>query len=616
MCGLVVLMDSAGTPDKQRVSSALEAIRHRGPDGEDIVSIDSRILMGFCRLSILDLSHAADQPMRAPDDNIIVFNGEIYNFLELRAELETLGHHFRTQGDTEVVLAAYAQWGEAAFTRLNGMWAIVLYEAATGDLIACRDRMGVKPLLYASNGAQQALASEVRALLKALALVPKVNDAMVFDFLAGIELDHTEMTMFEGIISVPAGGLWRIHSNGMVTRKRYHTWDTTTVSTATDPESAATLRALLTDSVRLRLRSDAPTVSLLSGGLDSSLITWLSATVGQHEARTKFRGAFSYGYDDERYAEHDEIERARALVAALPEPIEHYVVKLDPVPTLDELLELTATQEQPCTTPSIIASWRLYQRIRAEGVKVVVSGEGADELFAGYTRRYLPMLVRDHLARGQCMKALALLRSPYVSLAGVLKLLTWHLPESLLVTLLKRLRPNVVTINPSFWRAQSSRLRALLAHHRMPLQQRLADGITHIEMPQILRYTDRNSMHASVEARIPFMDYRLVQFALSLNLNAKISVAGGKQLLRIAFADILPARVLQQPKTHGFGNAEQHLVQAMPLMELLARAPLQAWDYLDKATLQRELTRRQTHPMVWLPISFLLWMTAWHEQKI
>ena len=135
-------------------------------------------------------------------------------------------------------------------------------------------------------------------------------------------------------------------------------------------------------------------------------------------------------------------------------------------------------------------------------------------------------------------------------------------------------------------------------------------------MPQILRYSDRNSMHASVEARLPFMDYRIVQFALSLGLNAKISRNGGKQLLRKAFANIVPAHVLQQPKTHGFGNAEQHLVLAMPLTELLTRAPAQTWHYIDKTKLQRELARAHTHPMVWLPISFLLWITAWYEQKI
>ncbi len=621
MCGLVVLMDAAGKADRTRVAAALHSIRHRGPDSEDIISIDgdsnqARITMGFCRLSILDLSHAAGQPMCAGNGNIIVFNGEIYNFLELRVELETLGHSFRTAGDTEVILAAYEQWGIECFARLNGMWAIMLYDAATGEVIACRDRMGVKPLYYASTGAQQAFASELRAVMKVLNLVPAINDAIVFDFLAGIELEHTEMNMFEGIVSVPAGGLWRIHPNGMVTRGRYHVWDTTTVSAATETQSAETLRALLTDSVRLRLRSDAPTVSLLSGGLDSSLITWLAATVGQHDAHTKFHGAFTYGYADAKYSEHDEIDRARLLVASLPERIEHRIVTLDPVPTLDELLAMTATQEQPCVTPSIIASWRLYQRIRAEGIKVVVSGEGADELFAGYTRRYLPMLLRDALLHGQLLRAFALLRSPYVSPGGLLKILSWHLPEWLLVPLLKHFRPNIATIRGSFWQARASRFRALLPHHRLPLKQRLADGITHIEMPQILRYSDRNSMRASVEARLPFMDYRIVQFALSLNLTEKISRAGGKQVLRNAFANILPASVLQQPKTHGFGNAEQHLVLSMPLVELLARAPEQAWEYIDKVKLQRELARPHTHPMLWLPISFLLWITAWHEQKI
>lgn len=624
MCGLVAVIERSAPANWQRTHEALQKIRHRGPDGDGMLGIDhqgnpvahgdsnTRIILGFCRLSILDLSHGADQPMVCVrTGNRIVFNGEIYNFIELRAELEALGHMFKTQGDTEVILAAYAQWGEEAFAKLNGMWAIVLHEAATGDIIACRDRMGVKPLYYSCDGQRHVLASEIRTVHHAAEKTPAVNHAAAFDFLAGNHIDTTDETLFEGIVCVPAGGLWRINPMGIVTRRRYHTWNTTTSVNAT-PEM---LRDLLTDSVRLRLRSDAPTVSLLSGGLDSSIITWLAATTGQHDARTQFVGAFSYGYTDARYAEHDEIANAQALIAALPQPIKHTIVRMDPIPTLDELLAMAATQELPSTTPSIIASWRLYKDIRAKGIKVVISGEGADELFGGYTKRYLPALVCDMLRSGNVLGAVRVLRSGHVSPVTLLRAMSWFLPQTLLVPLLKRYRPNMATLADGFWREQSARFSHVVARHRLSLAARLRSGITHNEMPEILRYADRNSMHSSVEVRLPFMDYRLVQFALSLAVSAKISAVGGKQILRNAFAAILPTDVVTQRKTHGFGNAEQHQVLAMQLAPLIARAPEAAWEFIDKKALTRALASTHIHPMVWLPVSFLLWMTAWHEQQ-
>ncbi len=622
MCGLVALIERQDPAKWDAAARALSTMVHRGPDGEGFAGINHagkhitygkarpRIILGARRFSVLDLTSGGSQPMRCSiTGNMVIFSGEIYNFLELKNELSNLGHNFSAEGDTEVILAAYAQWGEDAFTRMNGIWGIILYEAESGDVIICRDRLGVKPLYYTKNGDRHAFASEIRALLTAAELPAAINNAMAFDFLAGFEIDHSNDTLFEGVESVPAGGLWRLNKQGDLARRRYHEWPEPSHRDA----STQTLRELLRDGVRLRLRSDSPTVCLLSGGLDSALITWIAAEQGKHAPRTNFAGAFSYGYADDRYAAHDEIGQAMKLVKALPSPMEHTVILMSPFPTLDELLSMAAAQEQPVSTPSIMASWRLYQHIHARGIRVVLSGEGTDELFAGRTARYMPLLLRDRLQSWQFSQVLALLRSPYLRWRDLVKAIAWLLPKRYLVPLIKRHRPNIHLLNTHFWHAQSPRFDALVEHQRLPLEQRLREDVLKLVIPQKLRYSDHNSMRASVEVRMPFMDYRLVEYALNVPAEEKIDVDGGKQILRKAFDGVLPISMTAKPKLHSFGTAEQNQVLEVDFGPLIERAPPVAWEYIDRKALVRALSKRRVHPLTWIPISFLLWLTSWVE---
>lgn len=622
MSALVMVLERQAQAKWDMAARALATMAHRGPDGEGFVGIShtgspaaygdarTRLILGARRFSVLDLSSGGHQPMRCPiTNNLIIFSGEIYNFLELKNELANLGHTFVTEGDTEVILAAYAQWGEEAFTRMNGIWAIILYEAESGDVVACRDRLGVKPLFYAQQGERQVMASEIRALLGAAELPASIHAPMAFDFLAGLEINHTDETVFEGVTSVPAGGLWRLNKQGDVARRRYHEWAEPTHYAA----SPQRLRELLTDSVNLRLRSDAPTVSLLSGGLDSGLITWIASEKAAHAQRTHFAGAFSYGYADDRYAAHDEIAQAMKLVKALPNPMEHTVIRMSPYPTLDELLAMAGAQEQPVSTPSVMASWRLYQHIHRAGIKVVLSGEGSDELFAGRTSRYMPLLLRDRLKKWQLGEVFTLLRSPYLRWRDLFRATAWLLPDRFLLPLLKRYRPAIGMMAPSFWRAQSHRFMPIVNHQRLPLDERLRQDVLNLAMPQKLRYSDCNSMGASVEVRMPFMDYRLVEYALNLPTEEKINAHGGKQILRKAFDGVLPISMQAKPKAHSFGSAEKNLVLEVDFAPLIERAPPVAWEYINRKALVRALSKRRIHPMTWLPISFLLWLTSWVE---
>lgn len=623
MCGLVALLQKDGAADWARAQAALNAIAHRGPDAQALLGISpggqitaeagspAQLLLGFRRLAILDRTPGSDQPMRDPaTGNLLVFNGEIYNFLELRAELEALGERFTQRSDTEVILAAYRVWGEACFARMNGMWALALYDARTRSLCISRDRMGVKPLYWCSDGSRLAFASEIRALTLAMGIArPQVQRALAFDFLAGARTDYTDETLWQGVLQVPPGACWRVAPGGEITRGRYHAWQAQDQTLAPGDDE---LRALFEDAVRLRLRADAPTVTLLSGGFDSSLTTWYAAAHAD-APRTQYQGAFSYGYRDAAYAAYDETSDAAAFVAQLPRPVPHHIVKLDPVPRFEEILGLARAQELPFGTPSIIAGYRLYRSIRTAGFTVVLSSEGADECWGGYTRRYLPMLARDRLRAGKLREFAQLLRSAHLPPALVLNRLAWELPASMLQHLLRSMRPNAASIGSDFWREQSHRIGFIRDYYRQPLAAALRDELVVNAMPQILRFADRNSMAASVEARLPFMDYRLVQAALHTPVAQKLSPLGGKQILRRACASVLPERIHRAPKLLGFGHAEQHCVLQMPTADLLDAAPPEAWEYLDRARLTRALGQQQAHPLLWLPLSFIAWLTVWRQ---
>ncbi len=622
MCGIA---GSIGTQPAnwQNMRHALRHLSHRGPDGEGIAGIRfdgtvstaednaTRLLLGFRRLAIFDPSTRADQPMRChATGNLLVFNGAVYNFLILREQLVACGHTFHSDSDTEVILAAYREWGDTAFHRFNGMWALALYDATRCELLLSRDRMGVKPLYYHQDGNALHFASEIRGLIQLRGSLPGIHPTMAFDFLAGVMTDHQEETLWESIRAVPAGALWRIAQDGSITRGHYHQWPHSTG----EQQDAKALRHLLDDAVALRLRADAPSATLLSGGLDSAAITALAAEHAQ-DTRVQFGGAFSYGYSDAAYSSHDESIRAKALVAALPTAIRHTLLQNDPVASIPELMDLTVAQEQPFTTPSILASWRLYRAMHAHGIKVALSGEGADELFAGYTRLYLPLLARDWLRQGRFREAIALLGSSQLPLAGLLRRLAWQLPLPTLLPLLRWRRPHLASLHPTFWAEHKARFSHVLTQQALPLSMRLRQDVMQQGLPQILRYADRNSMASSIELRLPFLDYRLVAFALSTPIEQQIGAGGGKQLLRQAMQQHLPESVWRQPKTHGFGHAEQYQLHQLDLASLIERAPREAWDYLDRKALTAQWRRPTLHPTAWLPVSFLLWSTARAEGR-
>jgi asparagine synthase (glutamine-hydrolysing) len=582
MCGFVSLVT---TKDQCNIwelgQSALETISHRGPDDRDEIVVNASgnsvqlgeagmVYLGHRRLSILDLSPAGRQPMRCRETgNLIVFNGEIYNFLELRQDLKSLGYTFRTESDTEVVLQAYMTWGSKAFIRFNGMWAMAIYEHKSGDIILSRDRLGVKPLYMSRTPKFAVFGSEIRSIISVLGETPGPDEESLFDFLLLGISDHTCRTFFSGISQIPAGSVVRLSRNGVLQTSYYHQWP---APDSGIPDHEA-LRHLVIDSVLLRMRSDAPTVSLLSGGLDSSIITWISSVKGRGESRSNYCGAYTYGYEEENSSEHDETWAAQDFINKLDPAPSHFVHLARAVPSEADLYELTTCLEEPPSTPSTLAGLRLYRAIRNDGFKVALVGEGADELFGGYTRAYMSRLVRDHLKNCNLSAAIKVLASGQVSTQIVLNRLIWELPATAISTLLRRYRPNARSMSETFWYSMRDRFSELCQDRRLPLNERLRLDVTTTNLPMILRYSDRNSMKWGVEARSPFLDYRLVSLAMSLPLSEKVGYHGGKILLRKAFDGLLPHDTVWKPKTHGFGNAEQFQLPFIDFRELWEGLP-------------------------------------------
>jgi asparagine synthase (glutamine-hydrolysing) len=594
VCGIYGRWNLDGRPvDAGQVRRATTALRHRGPDDEGYLLTDSRtgvyrhcggddtdprisvppvvavagpehdLALGFRRLSILDLSPAGHQPMASPDGGVwIVYNGEVYNYRELRDELRAAGHVFRGGSDTEVVLAAYREWGPACLHRFNGMWALAVWDARARTLLLARDRFGVKPLFYTQGDGAFAFASEVKALVGAHGVPFRPDAAAVVAFAARGSLPSPTAgdTFFAGIRALPAGHVARVTHAG-VSVARFYTPPTEADGAERAPaEAAEGYRELLKDAVRLRLRADVPVGSCLSGGLDSSSIVCLVNRMLQDGGTPPTsigdrQKAFSAVYETEGpYNERVHIDRVLAATGA--EANFTY-------PTADRLLEAAERmvwhQDEPFGSTSIFAQWCVMEAVRARGVTVLLDGQGADEALAGY--RPFDVHVGELLRGGRLGAAAAALRGIH-AVAGVS-------PGRLLaVAAANQLRGMTLADAPRRLRTRRQRtlLRPETAYALQPpprpatgggLQAYLLDALTETSLPHLLRYEDRNSMAFSVEARVPFVDYRLVEFSLTATAGLRIRDGWTKWILRRAMRGVVPDEIVWRRDKVGFETPER-----------------------------------------------------------
>ena len=647
-CGVAAARPLTGH-DLGRLERGTVALRHRGPDDEGYALIAGEgqaqalrgddslpafgaqphiraaglrgesVALGSRRLAILDLGPCGHMPMTDGAGNWIVFNGEIYNYRELREELAALGHGFESQSDTEVLLHAYAEWGEACQPRLNGMWAFALWDQRRRQLFCSRDRFGEKQLYYhATQDGGLWFASEIAPLRLVTQGSERVNEPLAWDFLMYGLADHTAETFFTSIQQLLPGTCLTFRPGEPVGVRRYYDLPSRPALVPGNFSSAAAqLREHLQNSVRLRLRSDVPVASFFSGGLDSASVVALAdrALVGlngssPYKTLRTYTNAYPPGHV------YDETPRVRAALPAM-RAVEAQFVIASRENFESDVLAMVERQEQPFHNLSILASYRLLRLIRErDGIKVVLTGEAGDELLAGYWRVYLPLYLSRLLATGQWSRwrTEAAAWKWQTSLKASGKGFFRKLPRRLRARLQPLRNPVAALLRPEFLRAHAERDEEVTEQWRgLDLNQRLAADLTRFNLPQLLRHLDRNAMAWSIETRVPFLDHRLVEFACALPEEWKMQQGYGKYILRQAMARDLPEAIVWNRSKLGFGMEEQFwLKECLAILEASARLA----DFIDVESLRRRVSEAKppAGQAYWLPISFGLWLQTAYPQ--
>ena len=565
-------------------------LAHRGPDGEGFLLVDARmqghafrhpcaitgvsdlsprLSLGFRRLSIQDLREAANQPLATRGGKQwIVMNGELYNFKELRRLLEGAGYDFHTQSDTEVALAAYDYWGTACFEKFNGMWAMLIVDLARGKLVGCRDRLGIKPLFYAVDAGRLLFASEPKAIARVQCTGPTLHAQRFVDFLRGLPNQVAAFSFFEGICLVPAATFFEIdlastHYTAAPHFRPY--WELSDYVAEAEPPSfeqaKETLAALLQSSVEYHLVADVEVGSLLSGGLDSSMLTRLMAI--SHRQAGTLPQAFSVVFDDPAMDESRYIDMVLHLGG-----IEGRRVRLTTPDAWALIDRVTTAYGEPLLGHYLLAYYRIFDVARTYGAKVILDGQGADELLGGYHHLEAAVL-REKLARGHiwdfwlelralaCQaqrSSLALLRShvlgPYKH-----RLVTRYTRQQdgpLYTWLRSKALPTETSSIPYGAMSECSRDPSVL-------NQLLYQLTKYTNLPYLLLFLDRLSMAHSIELRVPYLDHRLVEFCFQLPASYKIAFGSRKRLLREVARAYLPSVIVNRTYKMGISSNLQWL---------------------------------------------------------
>jgi asparagine synthase (glutamine-hydrolysing) len=621
MCGITGLLHLDGRPvDLGLLERMTTALHHRGPDDYGYFH-EEAIGLGFRRLSIIDLS-GGHQPMPNEDGTVqIVFNGEIYNFRELRVVLEQLGHVFRTVSDTEVIIHGYEAWGDNVVQHLNGMFAFAIWDCPQRRLLLARDRLGIKPLVYCQRGSTLAFASEIKSLLLLPGFDAAISNRGVYDYFSYLYIPGPE-TIYRGVRKLQAGELL-ISENGSVQTKRY--WRPPIGPLVERPleDWCEELRQRLQEAVRMQLMADVPLGVFLSGGIDSSAVTAAIAQVGVKEIRSFTCGFDVAKYDETRFAaqvsrhvgsSHLTFETAAASTGLLPKLLWY----------LDE----------PMADATIIPTYLLSSLTRRH-VKVALSGEGGDELFAGYTH-YQGMALNRQLDLFPPW-----LRQDFASLLGHLPHFGsprlgyfWHRLErvvaSSLVPPFEDYTRKVAIFTPEQqhklfspdFQQQISAFPYLEAFWTVaqnspgvdPIAQACLADLSVYLPGDMLAKVDRMSMACSLEVRVPLLDHTLVEFAQAIPIDLKIKGMHSKYLLRQALTPWLPPAILRRPK-RGFNPPlefwlQRNLVEYAAehrMMETLAESGYFNLRYVQELADTHTSGRRNYSRQLWALLVFAVW---------
>lgn len=540
MCGVAGIINlKKNSVEVNLLEKMQQSMHHRGPDDSGLY-VNENVGLAFVRLSILELTQLGHQPMLSDDNRyVIVFNGEIYNYIELRDELIAEGVTFKTNSDTEVLLKSFLKWGESCQNRFNGMWVFVIYDSHTGMIFISRDRFGIKPFYYYHDDDRFIFASEIPALLKCLPKKPTANKAVIYNYLVYNRTDQTEETFFSEIKKLQHGHQINLNEAKFQIKKWYDL--EASVCKAEGFKSAQEYKELLTSSVNLCLRSDVPVGVCLSGGLDSSSITSIMSEVLMNKNINTFSAIYQSGQTGDESA-YINLYKEKLM--------DMHFIKPESGLLLEDINALLETHPEPIPSTSPYAQYKLMQ-LASKHVKVTLDGQGADEQLAGY-HDFFGFYYKELLLRFKLVTLLTEIFSylkHHKSWYAVLTFFYFLLPKEFRVKV--RLRKNGYLSEQFVKSEKNNDIIAGQLYGSKNLRQAL---INHFEykLEHLLKWEDCNSMRFSVEARVPFLDYRLVEKTLASSNNWKIRKGITKYILREAMTGVLPERIRLRNDKIGF----------------------------------------------------------------
>jgi asparagine synthase (glutamine-hydrolysing) len=568
MCGIAGIVALEGF-DPNLLISITHLVKHRGPDGYGFVYFDLEsnssgecfhnedgrpnlhkpsLGFGARRLAILDLSDSGNQPMQTGDGEIwITYNGEVYNYLEIRKELEGMGHSFRTHTDTEVILRAYREWGPSCVNHFNGMWSLAIWDRRNKKLFCSRDRFGVKPFYYFIAPSLFVFGSEIKQLLSYPAVLRAVNNTTVSQYLRYGVQDHTDNTFFANIYQLQGGHSLILDLTKpvlSVATERYWELPIKSEENISEKEATEKFLALIQRSVRWRMRSDVPVGSCLSGGLDSSSVVSLATRVARPTEFHTFSSCFEQVSVDERQF-IEEVVRSTELNSHLVFP------KAEGF--WDDLNCLIWHQDEPFGGTSVYAQWCVMQAARQARIPVLLDGQGGDEILCGYRKFYVFYLwhLLKHANPRVLPEGIAWIRNLGQNAWS------WSYAKRYIPSFNGSNQSLLARVcNPEFTCTEHKPAKVSLGPGAS-LPQRQKDDLSFYSIPALLHYEDRNSMAHSIEARVPMLDYELASFAVNCRSSLKLRDGWTKWILRNAMRGVLPEAVRLRKSKLGFATPQR-----------------------------------------------------------
>jgi asparagine synthase (glutamine-hydrolysing) len=603
MCGIAGIVNfNKSNVDLNALKKMTHLLKHRGPNAEGFFTMDN-VGLGHTRLSIQDLSELGSQPMHYIDRYTLVFNGEIYNFIELREQLMKLGHPFKSKSDTEVLVAAYHQWGQNCVQYFNGMWAFAIHDRVKKQIFCSRDRFGVKPFYYTAQRDIFLFSSEIKPLLTFKGVAVKPNNSIVLQYLVCNTTDQSNDTFFEQIQKLPASHnlIFDLNTHTFQLKRYYTLVKNESYENMNLADATTMFKSLFEDAIKLRLRSDIKVGSCLSGGLDSSSIVGLANTHYNHKT-DKFSAITAQvdgRFDETQYAQkvvnHCDINWIKTKPTALDFSTE-----------IDKVIH---AQEEPFASPSVYLQYKVMEMARKNGVQVLLDGQGGDETMLGYPKYILPYLnalpLKERFWAFMNAKENFNLSYKYLFQNNIY-FSNFTIRKNRLLLLAQRAgldKKVAKDIDWSYIRQYADASKSVFEVQKTEIENTM--------LPMLLRFEDKNSMAHGVETRLPFLDYRLVEFNLSINNNHKINSGFSKFILRKAIEGKLPDDITWRKNKIGFSPSDDMWQNDQNMDKTIAKSA-----YLRQFYHKDLLKIAKNAPLRWRLFNLAKWSEIFLEQSI